>query len=114
MERRGRLGRTHLHALPLLTGEGGLHHAVVLPQGPGLVDELDVVDPRGGDAVRPQGVLAGKLGATFGVVDVEDHVAFAYVEVPGDDGGGVNDLDQHLEEEVGRYRGGGGALKLTW
>lgn len=32
------------------------------------------------------------------MVDVEDHVSFTHVEVPGDYRGGVDDLDQQLEE----------------
>jgi len=35
------------------------------------------------------------------VVNVEDHIAFAHVKVPGDDGGGVDDLDQKLLEGEG-------------
>lgn len=31
------------------------------------------------------------------MVDVENHVAFAHVKVPGDDGGGVDDLNQDLD-----------------
>lgn len=30
------------------------------------------------------------------MVDVENHVTFAHVKVPGDDRGGVDDLDQDL------------------
>ena len=89
----------HLYALALLAGEGGLHPAVVLAQGPGLVDELHVVAGGRGAAVGPQGLLAGGLRGPLGVVDVEDHVALAHVKVPRDDGGGVDDLDQQLEEE---------------
>lgn len=32
------------------------------------------------------------------MVDVEDHISFTHVEVPGDHGGGVDDLDQQLNE----------------
>lgn len=32
------------------------------------------------------------------MVDVEDHVSFTHVEVPGDHRGGVDDLDQQLDE----------------
>lgn len=74
----------HLHALPLLAGQRGLHHAVILPQSPGLVNKLDVVDSRRGDAVGPQGVFAWLLGGSLRVVDVENDVAFAHVKVPGD------------------------------
>lgn len=88
-----------LHALALLAGERRLHHAVILSQCPGLVDELDVVDPWRGDAMRPQRILPWKLWSAFGMVDVENHVAFAYVKVPGDDGGGIDDLDQHLVKQ---------------
>lgn len=87
----------HLHALPLLAGERRLHHAVVLPERPRLVNELHVVAPRRGDAVGPQRVLAGRLRGPLRVVDVEYDVTFADVKVPGDDGGGVDDLDQKLE-----------------
>lgn len=45
----------------------------------------------------PQGVFARRLGRPLGVVDVEDDVALAHVKVPGDDRGGVDDLDQNLE-----------------
>lgn len=34
---------SHLHALAFLAGERGLDHAVILPQRPGLVDQLDIV-----------------------------------------------------------------------
>ena len=44
-------------------------------------------------------VLAGLLGRPLRVVYVEDHVAFAHVEVPGDDRGSVNDLDEQLLRE---------------
>lgn len=32
------------------------------------------------------------------MVDVEDDVPLAHVKVPGDDGGGVDDLNQNLEQ----------------
>lgn len=86
----------HLHTLSLLAGERGLYHAVILTQRPGFVDELDVVASRGGDAVGSQGVLAWCLRGPLGVVNVENHVAFADIEVPGDDRGGVDDLNQKL------------------
>ena len=90
---------THLDALSLLACEGRLHHAVVLAQHPRFVDELHVVAPGRGDAVARLLVLAGLLGRPLRVVDVEDHVAFAHVEVPGDDRGSVNDLDEQLLRE---------------
>ncbi len=86
----------HLHALALLAGERGLHHAVILPQRPWLVNKLDIVTSRGGDTVGSQGVFAWRLGGPLGVVDVENHVTFAHVKVPGDDWGGVNDLNEKL------------------
>lgn len=86
----------HLHTLTLLAGEGGLHHAVILTQSPGLFDKLDVVDSRGGDVVGSEGVFTWRLGGPLRVVDVEDDVTFANVEVPGDDRGGVDDFDHEL------------------
>lgn len=86
----------HLHTLTLLAGEWGFHHAVILTQSPGLVNELDVVDSRWGDAVGSKGVFTWRLGGPLWVVDVEDDVAFAHIKVPGDDWGGVDDLNQNL------------------
>lgn len=47
----------------------------------------------------PQRVLFRGLRRPLGVEDVEDDVTLAHVEVPGDDGGGVDDLDQQLGGE---------------
>lgn len=33
------------------------------------------------------------------MIDVENHITFAYVKVPSDDRGGINDLNQHLVNE---------------
>lgn len=66
-----------------------------------------------------QGVPLGGLRRPLGVVDVENHVALGHVKVPGDDGAGLRDLDQHLQEDAARwekppqgldYRGGCNAL----
>lgn len=46
--------------------------------------------------MSPQGVFAWSLRHPLRMVDVEDDVALAHVKVPGDDGGGVNDLNQNL------------------
>ena len=86
----------HLYTLSLLTGKWGLHHAVIFPQRPRLVDKLDVVDDWRSDAVGHRGVLAGHLGGPLGVEDVEDDVALAHIKVPGNDWGGVDDFYQQL------------------
>jgi len=91
-----------LDTLPLPADEGFLHHAVVLAQHPVPVYRLGVNGPRGRDAVGSESVFLRGLRGPLGVVDVEDHVSFRHVKVPGDDGGGLVDLDQHLQEEVRR------------
>lgn len=93
----------HLHALSLLAGERSLHHAVVLPQHPVLVYQLGVGGPEGRQGVAAQRVALGWLRRPLGVVDVEDHVALGHVKVPGDDGAGLRDLDQHLQEDAARW-----------
>lgn len=85
-----------LHALSLPAGEGFLHHAVVLAQHPVPVDHLGVGGPRGREAVGPEGVFLRGLWGPSRMVQVEDHISFGHIEVPGDDGGGLVDLDQHL------------------
>lgn len=92
-----------LHALSLLAGERSLHHAVVLPQHPVLVDQLGVGGPEGRQGVAAQRVPLGWLRRPLGVVDVKDHVALGHVKVPGDDGAGLRDLDQHLQEDAGGW-----------
>lgn len=42
------------------------------------------------------------MRGALGVVEVEDHVALTHVKVPGDHGGGVDDLDHHLGGKAGR------------
>lgn len=76
---------SHLHALAFLAGERGLDHAVILPQRPGLVNQLDIVASWRCDTMRSQGIFTWRLGGPLGVVDVENHVTFAHVKVPGDD-----------------------------
>ena len=75
----------HLDALPLHAGERGLHHAVILPQSPRLIDELDVVADRRSDAMGRRCIFAWLLRGALGVVDVENNVTLAHVKVPGDD-----------------------------
>lgn len=91
-----------LYTLSLFAGERGLHHAVVLSQGPGLVDELDIVASGRRDAVGSQRVLPRRLRGSFGVVNIKNHVSFAHVKVPGDDRGGIYDLNQDLKAETRR------------
>lgn len=88
-----------LHALPFLAGQCSLHHAVVLPQHPVLVDQLGTGGPERRQCVAAQSVPLGRLRRPLGVVDVEDHVALGHVKVPGDDGAGLRNLDQHLQED---------------
>lgn len=92
-----------LHALSLLAGESPLHHAVVLPQHPAPVYQLGVGGPEGRQGVAAQRVPLGWLRRPLGVEDVEDHVALGHVKVPGDDGAGLRDLDQHLQEDAGGW-----------
>lgn len=93
---------SHLHTLSLPAGECFLHHAVVLSQHPVPVYQLGVNGPEGCDGVGSEGVFLGRLWGSLGVVDVENHISFGHVKVPGDDGGGFSDLDQHLPEDVKR------------
>lgn len=46
-----------------------------------------------------QRIFTWKLWGALGMIDVENHIAFAYVKVPSDDRGGINDLNQHLVDE---------------
>lgn len=91
-----------LYALPLAAGERTFHHAVVLPQHPALVYHLDVHSSQGREGVGSQGVLLGHLWSSPGVVDGENNISFRYVKVPSDDGGGLGDLDYHLQEDIWR------------
>ena len=91
-----------LYALSLLADEGFLHHAVVLAQHPVPVNHLGVNGPWGGDAMGPESVFLRGLWDPFGMVYVEMYISFTHVKVPGDDGGGLGDLDQHLQEDVRR------------
>lgn len=50
-----------LYTLALLAGEWGFHHAVILTQCPGFVDELHVVASWGCDAVGSQRVFTWRL-----------------------------------------------------
>lgn len=47
-----------------------------------------------------ESVFLGRLWGPLGMVDVEKHISFRHVKVPSDDGGGLCDLDQHLQEDV--------------
>lgn len=49
--------------------------------------------------MAPQSVSLSWLRRPLGVEDVENHISFRHVEVPGDDRGGLGDLDQHLQED---------------
>lgn len=91
-----------LYALPLAAGECPFHHAVVLPQHPALVYHLHVHSSQGREGVSSQGVLLGHLWSSPGVVDGENNISFRYVKVPSDDGGGLGDLNYHLQEDVWR------------
>lgn len=93
---------SNLYALSLAAGECAFHHAVVLPQHPALVYNLDVDRSQGREGVGSQGVLLGHLGDPPGVVDGENNISFRYIKVPGDDGGGLGDLNHHLREDVWR------------
>lgn len=93
---------SHLHALAVVAGERPFHHAVVLPQHPALVYHLDVNSSDGREGVGSQGVLLGHLRGPPGVVDGENNVSFSDIKVPGDDGGGLGDLNHHLQEDVRR------------
>lgn len=92
----------HLHTLSLLAGECFLHHAVIFSQHPVPVYQLGVNGAEGRDGVSSKGVFLGRLWSSLGVVDVENHISLGHVKVPGDDGGGLSDLDQHLPEDVKR------------
>lgn len=90
----------YLNALSFLAGEGFLHHAVVLAQHPVPIYQLDIVGPWGRNAMGPQSVFLLRQGGPLGVVEVEDYVSFTHVKVPGNDGGGLCDLDQQLGKDV--------------
>lgn len=91
-----------LYTLSLPAGEGFLHYAVVLAQHPAPFYQLGVNSPWGGEAMGTESVFLRGLRGPLGMVDVEDDISFRHVEVPGDDGGGLGDLDQHLQEDVRR------------
>lgn len=87
----------HLYALSLSAAQGRLHHAVVLSQHPGSVDELDVVSGGTGEVVCAQTVSFNWLRSSSGVIDVEDHVSFTHIKVPRNDRRYFCNLYQHLE-----------------
>lgn len=93
---------SNLYALSLAAGECTFHHAVVLPQHPALVYNLDVNRSQGREGVGSQGVLLRHLWDPPGVVDGENNISFRYIKVPGDDRGGLGDLNHHLQEDVWR------------
>lgn len=93
-----------LYTLSLLAGECSLHHAVVLSQHPAPVYQLGIHGPEGREGMGSQGVFLLWLWCPLGMVDVEDHISFGHVKVPGDDGGGLSDVDQHLQEDVRKHR----------
>lgn len=47
-----------------------------------------------------QGVSLRRLWRPLGMEDVENHVSFRHVKVPGDDGTGLGDLNQYLQEDA--------------
>lgn len=93
---------SHLYALALIAGECPFNHAIVLPQHPALVYHLDVNSSDGREGVGSQGVLLRHLRSPPGVVDGENNISFRYIKVPGDDWGGLSDLNHHLQEDVRR------------
>lgn len=87
----------HLYALSLSAGQGCLHHAVVLSEHPGSVDELDVVAGGTGEVVCAQNISFNWLRSPSGVIDIEDHIAFTHIKVPRNDGRYFCNLYQHLK-----------------
>lgn len=100
-----------LHTLSLPAGEGFLHHAVVLSQHPAPVYQLGINSSEGRDTMGSESVFLRSLWGPLGVVDVENHISFRHVKVPGDDGRGLCDLDQHLQEDVRRFETQSGKQK---
>lgn len=88
-----------LYTLSLLAGERSLHHAVVFSQQPAPVYQLGIKYTEGREGVGSQSVFL-RLWGPLGVVDVENHISFGHVKVPGDDRGSLRDLDQQLQKDV--------------
>lgn len=89
---------SHLYAFSLPAGEGFLHYAVVLAQNPVFIYQLGIDSPKGSYAVTS--IFLWGLRCPLGMVNVEDHISFRHIEVPGDDRRGLFDLNQHLYRYV--------------
>lgn len=76
---------TYLDALSFPADERSLHPAVVHPQHPVLVNQLDIVAGAGGGSDRGGVFLMGHW-SPLGVEEAEHHISTENVKVPRDNG----------------------------